>query len=444
MMIFMDKINYITNPDELTEAEIEFLIQKNSIQTDIIEHTHSTSKTRGIIGINTPYNTTSQNINTNLCPNCNTCMYLINDQFGGSIICSNCGEVINDCVIDHAPEWKNYEDNASTLNRCGMPTNELLPQSSLGSTLGGSCSCRLKTLHNWGMMPHKERSLNTVLSTIKEKCNAAGLLGCIADDAKILYKIASECKGENRDSIIIRGKNRIGLMSACVFYACKRRGQTKSPKEIAVMFDIKPSRVTRGCKNFIRYAQYKNIDYNTNLSHPSQYMRQFCEKYDIDKKTENIITEISLNIQKLNIIHSHTPISIAAACVLLYATEFTVEKLTKIVIASGFNISVATLMKAYNKIYEHRSVLMNGDAVLELIKKYEGLHNNMVVSDNLKARLEIIQKINLETYNDAFNIPLDNYLSYNITQHNITTASDCIKYFNEIKCQSIIGIDKLY
>ena len=56
--------------------------------------------------------------------------YFIDD---GMITCKQCNALINN-IID-SPEWRNYKDSGSNPTRCGMPTNSLLPQSSLGTSI---------------------------------------------------------------------------------------------------------------------------------------------------------------------------------------------------------------------------------------------------------------------------------------------------------------------
>ena len=384
------------------------------------------------------------------CSYCHESNTLVSDQFGGMVVCSNCGRVAKASLMDHGPEWKTYEDGGTSTSRCGMPTNALLPQSSLGTTISGNCNYRLKTLHNWGLMPYKERSLNAVLNMIKTKCATAGIIGCVEDDAKILYKIASECKTTSRNcmngkncNIIIRGKNRIGLIAACIFYACKRRDCAKSVKEIATLFNIKPSRVNRGCKNFVKYVKYKNIDYSTNLSYPSQYIIQFCEKLKINNMVSNkstcngkiihidyikeIIT-IANNVQKINIVPSHTPISVAAACILLYIIENEIDEIDKRKISEAFDISEVTLMKAYNKIYRYHDVIMNNTSVDKYVNKSKTIGENMCVPEQLSARLRRVNKINTGVHINFNEIKLYKYLNVDIVKYMINTFGQCIEY----------------
>ena len=447
--LLMNKLKNLTDPSDLSEADIEFLIGKNSMpkypvsdsKNTTCVHTNDFSDSNDQIILNGPTkgvkivlgkSNARKPTDNIVCSNCGKADTIINDQFGGMDVCTNCGSVIDSMVLDHSPEWTNYDDGTQVSNRCGMPTNALLPQSSLGTTIGGNCNYKLKTLHNWGLMPYKERSLNIVLNIIKHKCEEAGLLGCIEDDAKILYKIASECKSmtHTNNNIIIRGKNRIGLMAACIFYACKRRGQTKSLKEIASLFGVKTARINRGCKNFIKYVKYKNIDYNTNLSHPSQYINQFCEKLKLDEKHHKFILELATNVQKINIVPSHTPISVAAACILLYATENSIKDVDKHIISSSFNISEVTIVKAYAKMVIHKGILFNTQLIDKIIAKSSSYNKNIPVPDALVKRLKIVDTYDASKYCNVVAIDLYKYMFKDVTQHAVETYINCTEYQN--------------
>ena len=80
----------------------------------------------------------------------------------GMITCKDCHTMINN-IID-SPEWRNYKNSTSNPTRCGMPSNELLPQSSLGTNIswrGGNNEKmnKVNMYQRWNSMPYKERSL---------------------------------------------------------------------------------------------------------------------------------------------------------------------------------------------------------------------------------------------------------------------------------------------
>ena len=197
------------------------------------------------------------------CKNCKTSDYVANDSAQGTMVCTYCGTVLSN-LFDSNPEWRNYEgDDKNTVNRCSGPTNFFFPQSSLGTSIAGSSWNKLKMLQGWNSMPYKERSLFIVCKYIHEKCEKGKILKCIEDEAKILYKNISECKhnsGKNKGKpVITRGLNRTSLIAACLFFACKRKGDSSSHKEIADLFQIDYKDITKGCKTFIRLIKIKKV-----------------------------------------------------------------------------------------------------------------------------------------------------------------------------------------
>ena len=73
---------------------------------------------------------------TQICPECHSDTLI--EGASGQYECTSCG-VLSGQVIDSGAEWRFYgsEDNKSSdPTRCGMPVNELLPESSLGSVVG--------------------------------------------------------------------------------------------------------------------------------------------------------------------------------------------------------------------------------------------------------------------------------------------------------------------
>ena len=142
---------------------------------------------------------------------CETCKNddVIEDTSHGIIVCKGCGQVVSN-LLDNNPDWGYHGDgDKKDSGRNSLTISKLLPQSSIATTIGGSCSSRIKTLQGWSAMPYKERSLNEVFKIIQSKCSEAKILKCIEDDAKIMYKNISDCKhlvGKNKDkNIIIRG-----------------------------------------------------------------------------------------------------------------------------------------------------------------------------------------------------------------------------------------------
>lgn len=414
--VLMSKIKYINNLSELSSKDIDLIINECFVDTNNIKKIPSSQMNYEEM--------------KNKCPNCHNIDTIVTDQFGGIIVCKSCGQILEESLFDHNPEWKSYDDDIS-VGRCGIPTNIMMQQSSLGTNIIGNCNYRLRTLHNWTKIPYKERSLNNVLNIIKKKCEEGEFIGKIADDAKVLYNNAHNSKSRNGKNIIIRKKNRLGLMAACVFYACKRCGYSTSLKNIASLFNISTSHLNKGCKSFAKYVSYMNIDYNTNTTKPSQYIKEFCEKNNFNKKIFNELSSMTKYIEENYNINSHTPISIAAACILAYCTEYKITQITKDQITKSFDISGATLIKAYNKIITYCEYIFKNS--LNMIKT--NIQPSKIISTSntiplfLSHRLNFIKNINIDKYQNITNFKPIKYLNYDF----ITYAKETIqkyKFYN--------------
>lgn len=314
---------------------------------------------------------------------------IIEDTSLGILVCKTCGQVIAN-LMDCGAEWTQYnDDNKKDMNRCSHPISQLLPQSSTATTIAGSCSSRIKTLHGWSAMPYKERSLNEVFKIMQKKCFQGRIMKCIEDDAKIMYKNISDCKhtdGKNMGkSIIIRGKNRMSVIAACILFACRKKDKTRSPKEIAELFELKYTEITKGCKIFQKLAKFKNIELKVNSTKPEQFIVRFCEELKIKKEYTIQAIQISNNAEKLQIASVHTPISLATGSIylMIYLNNLDIQKK---IIADKFNVSQVTIAKAFKKLEPFMDLLTNNDMCEQLsveIKKYQ---DNIELTEELKPK----------------------------------------------------------
>lgn len=307
---------------------------------------------------------------TDICPNCKKKNSLVQDRKEGFVVCNECG-IVCDELLDYNPEWRSYGEDSTSAGRCGIATNFFFPKSSLSTTIAGSNFNRLKRLHNWGSMPYRERSLYIVLDEICTRCDKHGIKKNIVDDAKLMYKKISEYKhitGKNVGKfIIIRGSNRKSLIAACVFYACKLNGHTRSPKEIAKVFDLKMTEITKGCKKFLQLMKNYNAMYKLDSSTPEHFIKRYCNALQIHNKDTEVATIISRNVKKLGLASDHTPPSVAAGSILLMS-KINNLSLTKRSISKKFSISEVTISKIYKKIEEYRGLLVDTEQTDKIVE----------------------------------------------------------------------------
>lgn len=343
------------------------------------------------------YNNHIKKNKSEICTSCGSSK-IVSDMIYGIVVCTDCGQVLDD-VLDCNPEWKHYEDDGKNNSRCGAPTNKLLSQSSLGTSIAGTGANRLKMIQNWNAMPYRERSLNYVYKKIQDICSKYNILKCVETDAQIMYKTVSECKhdtGKNKSKYVItRGVNRVSIIAACVFFACKRKGVTRTPKEIAEMFEISCMEMNRGCKNFLKMMKLKKFELNIGTCSSEHFVKRYCNQLHIKTQYTDDAIKLAQNIEKLNVASSHTPYSIAAACILLMCNINKLFSITKKKLSQQFNVSEVTIAKTYKKIEPYRDIITDSKATEKIWTNVDSQKNTLVISSEMEERMK------------KFNITLD-------------------------------------
>ena len=376
------------NNNESTTIIVSDEYMNNSISNYNIEYndyiTNNNKNNTKIYG----HKNNNKNKKILMCDDCGS-DNIIEDTSHGILVCTCCGQVVSN-LMDCGAEWTQYNDDyKKDMNRCSHPISQLLPQSSMATTIAGCYSSRIKTLHNWSAMPYNERSLNDVFKIIQAKCIELKIMKCIEDDAKIMYKNIYECKHLNDENLstryIKRGKNRMSIIAACILFACRKKDKSRSSKEIAKAFKLRKTDITGGCKIFRELAKLTNIELKLNSVKPEQFIIRFCEELRIKKTFIDQAIQISNNAQKLQIASVHTPISLATGSIYMIITlnELDIQKKT---IAELFNVSQVTIAKAYKKLEPFTNLLTNDDLCDRLsieIKKYQ---NTIELTDELKIK----------------------------------------------------------
>ena len=304
---------------------------------------------------------------TVVCKNCKS-PNLVIDNTKGHMVCTDCA-VINEEYLDENPELTSNDGEGSNNSRYGAPSSFFFPKASLGTKIVSKGYNRLSLLQKQGQMPYKEKSLMDVLETIQSKCKKYGITQTIIDSAKILYKKVSESvhsKGKRKGkNIIMRCINRRSMIAACLFHACKLQKETRSPKEIADIYDLEIKHVNRGCRKFCDIIDSNTLFHQIKSSQSSDFIERFAKKLNIDKKYIDISKDVSSNIHKLDLASTHEPPSVAAGCILL-VTQFYNIQLSKKQISDIFGISDVTISKTFRKIWPYHKIVLN-NKITELI-----------------------------------------------------------------------------
>jgi len=288
------------------------------------------------------------------CTTCGSNLMIMDDGFP-TCINTQCGKICKD-VLDHSPEWRFYgpdDKNSADPTRCGNPVNPLLQESSsLGCKVlyTGKSSYEMRKIGRWTewqSIPHKEKSLYNEFMHITMMAQNAGILKIVIDDALIIHKDISEQK-------MFRGCNRDGINAASIYISCRLNGCTRTPHEIAEIFNLDNASATHGCSlalEILNNVQRNNGLESTNLcaTLPSAFIDRYCSKLNITKEHTMLCKFIASKVERLDLIPDNTPHSIAAGIIYFVCQLFEVTH-SKNDIAAICKVSEVTISKCYRKL----------------------------------------------------------------------------------------------
>jgi transcription initiation factor TFIIB len=309
---------------------------------------------------------------------------IFEDYTNGIIVCNNCGVVISN-IIDSSTEMINYNDDTNKISTHGYITiNVLFPHSSTSTIIKGKCSNKIKTSHKWDFMPYEERRLCDIFKIIQQKCSEANIIKCIEDDIKILFNNVIKVDDNNTNkNLTFRGKNLTGMISACMYHACKKNQKSRTPKEISELFNLNISKVTKGIKNLNNILKTKNLDNTSHLITPEQFIIRFC---NILKLKEQYIEQtlcIVKNISKIQIALEHNPVSIATGAIFLMIHNNNLN-ISRKKIAELFHVSLVTISKTFKKFLPFKNILLNDTICNQLETEINIYKKDIKIHDNIK------------------------------------------------------------
>jgi transcription initiation factor TFIIIB Brf1 subunit/transcription initiation factor TFIIB len=331
----------------------ELSLDKNEDKNEnIIKNENENDIIKNISFINKILSSNKLNSNDR-CINCNETDCLQNES--EIIVCIKCG-VDNGPIIDYDQEWRYYgnDDNkrSSDPNRCGVPNNSLINETSLSTVILGKGYETYRRLNSWNGLTYKERSLINILNSIAQKANIDNIPQCIIDKTMIMYKILSE-------DYIKRGASRESLIAACFLNALRDKGMIRSTDEIANLFEIKSKKLSKGCNEFTELMFNKNIDYINHIKpiEPKDLIERYSTLLNFTENHIKVAISCSTIVDKLGICQENNPKSIAVGCIYLISQTYNLG-ITKKEIAEKCKTSEVTISNTYIQMNKFKKYLL--------------------------------------------------------------------------------------
>lgn len=205
------------------------------------------------------------------CSNCRS-NSLIEDHSSASIMCSSCGNVACDNIIQDVQDWNNYEstrESGQDNSRVGW-SDETNPYATTGSVIKSSKYSMFKVrnkdgkwvnrdlakIHQIASSNTKEKSFYEVIKRLNSLTYDDSFNKRTIDFAKIYW---NEIVKKNR---IFRGGNRSGILACCVLYACHHLNIPTTREKISMCMYISTDDIVKGepiFKSIIRETRFKDV-----------------------------------------------------------------------------------------------------------------------------------------------------------------------------------------
>jgi len=268
--------------------------------------------------------------------------FLIEDYRAGDQICSACGLVVGDRVVDVGAEWRTFSnEKGEDKSRVGSSENSLLGSSDLSTRIGPGTG--KASFSNDGIAlytkrrtatPASDETLMKAFRIIANMADRINLTEIIVNRANVLYKMVA-------DGGSLRGRSYDAVCSACLYIACRQEGVPRTFKEIVAISTVNKKEIGR-CFKYIM----KNHDTSVDLITTGDFMSRFCGKLSFAKSVQKAATAIAKRAVDKYLVPGRCPISVAAAAIYM-ASQASDDKRTHREIGEVAGVADITIKQSY-------------------------------------------------------------------------------------------------
>lgn len=275
------------------------------------------------------------------------------DHTQGVKVCSACGLVITDRIIDETSEWRNFSGDGGTGsnegNRVGGPSDPMLVGRGLSITMGNNeLNNKYTKWNNFSSMSSTDKSLTRGFERIKNAACKLDIDDGILNGSKEIFKAVQE-------KTKLKGKNLDAVVAATLYVAAKEKKLPLNIKRILEEIKVEKrmlNKCIKGVQNILSQKKPKGTyaDYVTPLGNNL--------KLRIEVMT--LATEITKNAESIGLVSGKNPYSVAGASILV-SCQILNEQIDVKNISSYAHIAEATIKGAYKKIFNCRNELIPDD-----------------------------------------------------------------------------------
>ncbi len=284
------------------------------------------------------------------CPECGSKDLFVNRE-KGEVTCKSCGLVLEEKMIDHGQDWRDFEDsNAASKRRTGSPMTYTQYDQGLGTEVGQSADLhklqgkdrnKFFRLRKWQyrISTAIERNLKLALAELKRLSSYLKLPKSIEEEAAMIYTQAVQ-RG------LVRGRSMESVVAGTIYGACRRHEVPRTLEELSDASGIEKKEIGRTYRFIAR-----ELGISIMPSNPIDYIARFSSSLKLSPETQSKSVEILEMAQKRELTSGRGPTGIAAAA-LYVATLINGEKRTQREVAEIAGVTEVTIRNRYKELIE--------------------------------------------------------------------------------------------
>ncbi len=287
------------------------------------------------------------------CPECGN-GHLNKDYSRAELVCSGCGLVVDENIIDHGPEWRAFDnEQREKRSRTGSPMTYTIHDKGLSTTIGWTNRdaygksiptknrAQLYRLRKWQrrvrISDATERNLAIALSGIDRLASGMGLPRTVRETAAMIYRKAALKN-------LVRGRSIQGVTAASLYAACRQCHVPRTLDEISIIAQMPRKEIGRNYRYVSRELELKLMP-----TAPKDYISRFCGELKLSNNVQTKTLEILGHAANQELTSGRGPTGLAAAS-LYISSVLCGERRTQREVAEIAGVTEVTIRNRYKEL----------------------------------------------------------------------------------------------
>ena len=285
---------------------------------------------------------------------------LIHDNDTGETICTDCGLVLYEQMMNKGPEWRSFTlEQKASRSRVGCPTSysvhdkglsttiSQIDRDALGRKLPLSTRLQMWRLRKWQIRSRVhssvDRNLAQAMSELDRLSDKLYMSQATKEKAAVIYRKALD-KG------LVRGRSIATIVSGSLYAACRGTGTPRSLREIAEASLVSKKDIARCYRLLLR-----ELDVKIPVADPLTYVSKIAVKAEVSGVSQGKAIEILRKARHKRIATGKDPLGIAAAVLYIGCLQNS-EKITQKDIADAAGVTEVTVRNRYKALQKELSL----------------------------------------------------------------------------------------